>query len=88
MAAEAATGAADTGNSPRIIQENAGTAGSNCCQPFFIVGQLFLAVGNNPILQPVTARAESSLAGLAKMARPDSAIAPNFISYSFLISRY
>src|SRR5258708_12641186 len=54
MAAEAATAAADTGNSPRIIQQSAGTAGSRCCQPFFIVRKLFLAVGNNPILHPVT----------------------------------
>src|SRR5258708_3428876 len=70
MAVEAATGAADTGNSPRIIQQSAGTAGSKCCQPFFICAAAFLAVGNNAILQPVTARAESSLTGSAKMARP------------------
>src|SRR5882762_109694 len=70
MVSEAATGAADIGNSPRIIQQSAGTAGSKCCQPFFIVRQLFLAVGNNAIPQPVTARAESSLTGSAKMARP------------------
>jgi len=69
-AAVAATAAADTGNSPRIIQESAGTAGSKCCQPFSIVRQLLLAVAINPIPQPETARAESCLSGSAKTARP------------------
>ena len=52
MAVEADTAEADTGNSPRFIQESAGTAGSICCQPFSIVRQLLVTVRDNPFLLP------------------------------------
>src|SRR6267143_6770578 len=89
MAAEAATGAADIGNSRRIIQQSAGTAGSKCCQPFFICAAAFTCSWKqcNPAARD-SPRRRKSYQGSRKWRGPDSAIAPNFIAYSFLISRY
>jgi hypothetical protein len=50
--APTATAVKDTDNSPRFIQQKTGTAAGRCWQPFSIVRQLLVAVGDNPILQP------------------------------------
>jgi len=61
--------AADIGNSPEFFNRK-GTAGSRCCQPFSIVMQFLVRVGDNPILPPTAASAETSLTGSAKMGEP------------------